>query len=114
MNWRRGLFRFWLAVSVLWLVAVGTHAYENEWLLPREQHACADERAANPSMGNPFDCYDKGPNSPVRLKIRVEAASPESTIVRYSAWAILPPLGALVLAAVVRWSVAGFRDLLGD
>jgi len=58
MNWRRGFFRIWIVLSLIWIVAVAGVAYQNEWL-PREriaeQNACAEKRTANPSLGNPFD-----------------------------------------------------------
>src|SRR6267154_596144 len=61
MNWRRGFLRLWIVASACWLMLVGAVAYQKVGLSRQaatEQAACADARRVNPTLGNPFDCFD--------------------------------------------------------
>jgi hypothetical protein len=63
MNWRRGFVRVWLVGSVAWIGFAAWTFYEMVWV-PRQAAAaankCANARTANPSLGNPFDCFPPG------------------------------------------------------
>jgi hypothetical protein len=39
MNWRRGLLRLWLALSVCWIAGVGVYAWKQEPGLSSSQFA---------------------------------------------------------------------------
>jgi hypothetical protein len=115
MNWRRGLLRLWLVTSLGWIVLVG-HLAHTGWWLPRQtafdQTACADARHANPSLGNPFDCFDPpSPSAPSGTLqfVRIDSPPPMSALVKYAALALLPILAALALGAIIAWIIAGFR-----
>lgn len=63
MNWRRGFLRTWIAVSVAWFLVVALAFYEHTAASRRSAAAateCAKARVANPSLGNPFDCFPGG------------------------------------------------------
>jgi hypothetical protein len=69
MNWKSGLFRFWLVASACWIAIVAWVAYV-DIVVPRLQYsacmmarqdACVSARTAHRELGNPFDCFDKPP-----------------------------------------------------
>lgn len=98
--------RLWLITSMLWITWVGWIAYEGA-VVPRlvaaNQNACLEARKANPSLGNPFDCFDGGGMS-------FADVVPWSTdIISYGALAFTPVLVLLLIGLVIRWIVAGFR-----
>ena len=123
MNWRRGLLRVWLVLSVLWLCGTACHLII-EWStappLPNpqggiarypwqmnwteaDQKSCADARTKNPSLGNIFDCFDNPYNvvpepSPVAHALKVLLIA-----------GVLPPLALLILGLAGRWIFVGFR-----
>ena len=63
MNWKLGFFRIWIVASICWVSFVGWLFY-NATVVSRRitatQQACVDDRRADPSLGNVFDCFDKG------------------------------------------------------
>ena len=104
MNWRRGLFRLWLIVSVCWVILVIATAY-TKWWPDWRQHAdvmaCAEQRKADRSLGNVFDCFDGEP--------RQLPNSPREALVRYGLLALVPVSTAFVMGLAGLWVVAGFR-----
>ena len=101
MNWARGFFRLWLAISLIWIITV--FAYEHV-VVPAKiaaQRACADARKGDASLGNPNDCFDKGH---VRFDdlISVDA-------IPYLGWALVPPFVILALGLILGWIFSGFR-----
>ena len=65
------------------------------------QRACADARKGDASLGNPYDCFDKGH---VRFDdlISVDA-------IPYLGWALVPPFVILALGLILGWIISGFR-----
>jgi hypothetical protein len=105
MNWRRGLLRLWLALSLCWIAGVGVFAWEhNAWMKSRTA-ACFEAKRAQGV--NPWDCFDR--DEQVRLSIEpvgladIAAAAKEYTVV-----ALLPPLVTLVLGLLGAWVISGF------
>ena len=100
MNWRRGLIRLWLAVSVSWTLGVAWFGYQ-QWhfnrQIIRDEGLCADARRSNPSLGNPFECFST---------IQSEA----SIILEYSAMALGPAIGLLIEGITAKWVIAGCRN----
>ncbi len=86
MNWRRGLFRFWLVVSLLWIVWVV--------LFDSASATCFQVRKAL-DLGNPFDCFD-----------------PRTILYGFNTWTILvllgPVFGSFLVGLIVAWVVRGF------
>ena len=101
MNWARGFFRLWLAISLIWIITV--FAYEHV-VVPAKiaaQRACADARKGDASLGNPYDCFDKGH---VRFDDLISV-----DVVPYLGWALLPPFVILALGLILGWIISGFR-----
>ena len=61
MNWKSGLFRLWIALSVCWIALVIRHGYVKIFVPRQEavlQQACFHARSLDRKLGNPFDCFD--------------------------------------------------------
>lgn len=105
MNWKLGFFRIWIVASICWVSFVGWLFY-NATVVSRRitatQQACVDDRRADPSLGNVFDCFDKG----IRFD---DLTTFGSVVTKYLALAVGPMFGALVLWFVAAWIVAGFN-----
>jgi len=105
MNWRRGLFRLWLVVSLLWVGSVTWVIYDHE----RDRayrdaldKACMEDKKLQGA--SPFDCFD----SPAAMFANL----PRTTswlLKHYATWALLPPLVTLALGIAGRWILVGFR-----
>ena len=98
MLWRRGLFRLWVVISVLWLIVAGAFA-TMDWRnhqMPIEPQYCKEieppERVAN--------CEKS------QAEGRVEVASRRQITV---AVVFAPPLVTLVLGLALWWVEIGFR-----
>jgi hypothetical protein len=106
MNWRRGLFRLWLVLSLCWIVAVSVYAWKQEpWMLSLRVPACFEAKRA--AGANPFNCFDVAEG--VRLReASVRLADIAAAAKEYAVYAFLPPLIALVLGLSGAWMVSGF------
>jgi hypothetical protein len=51
VSWRRGFFRLWLVVSLLWVSFLAWIGYQRF-----VQLSCFDARKAAPSLGNLYEC----------------------------------------------------------
>jgi hypothetical protein len=107
MNWRRGLFRLWLAASVLWVFFQGWGLYEDEFV-PRQSAAsvakCLQDRKENPTLGNPFDCFDNARGNPFADLIPLGPAMVRKTIL-----IVAPPIALFLLGYSLLWIGRGFR-----
>jgi len=107
MNWRRGLFRFWLVVSLIWIGLVGWYTYETD-IAQRQWAAkaaeCAQHRSKNSGLGNPFDCYDGNVRGMFADLIPLE-----QILMRGAVVAVGPPLAVLFAGLIGGWVLAGFR-----
>jgi hypothetical protein len=103
MNWRRGLLRLWLVLSLCWIVALGVFAWEQAPWKAFRMAACEE------AGGNPIDCYDAErarPEAPVGLSDI--AAVGKRWGKELAVFALLPPLITLVLGLLGVWVVSGF------
>jgi hypothetical protein len=110
MNLRRGLLRFWVVLSLAWIIAVGVHGY----LQLGEPGLWGTYQVAKALVGsNPFD--KRWPATATQEEKREEMLEKvqwlEARIeVRpHLAWAFGPPLAVLIIGAALGWAVAGFR-----
>ena len=101
MNWRRGLFRLWIAASILWVGAVGWSVYDRVERA-RAESSCATQRIANPALGNTSDCFSGD--------LTFDHLIPLSGLLsEYALIALGPVVGALVLGMAGIWVVTGFK-----
>jgi hypothetical protein len=109
MNWRRGLFRLWIAGSFLWIAILSALAYVN-W--PAEvMHTIPDF----PSKEEIDACQAKQPD-PKHFELEclkptsghIETSADYSTIKNYGIAAIAVPLAFLAFGFGTKWVVAGF------
>jgi hypothetical protein len=105
MNWRRGLLRLWLVLSLGWIVSFGVYLWnDNAWISSRTT-ACFEARRAEGA--SPYSCLD--PNEFLRrARAPVELADVFAAAKEYAVYAFLPPLIALVLGLLGAWVVSGF------
>jgi len=99
MNWKRGLFRLWLLAATLWVVLPVWLFYETlerRNLAAKGLDACFAARKANPSVGNPFNCFDD-----------LVPIGPQ--IAQYVAMALGPPITVFLLGYSLLWVLKGFR-----
>ena len=85
MNWRRGMFRLWLVLSAIWIVATV--------LLNGPIKACFEVRRAL-GRGNPFDCF-------------VEEAISGLTI-ETMLLALGPVIMTFIIGLILAWIIKGF------
>ena len=84
---------------------VGAVAYQKVGLSRQaatEQAACADARRVNPTLGNPFDCFDS------RLDPFADLIPQGPMLARYAVLAIVPVIGTFVLGIAGAWVISGF------
>ena len=97
MNWRRGLFRLWLVLSLCWIVLVGVHNWND--LSSREMTSdltkWSNEALEKASRGEALSVSDYPPDWPRRLAA--------------GGYIIGPPFAALLLGYVLIWVGRGFR-----
>jgi hypothetical protein len=104
LRWRLGLFRLWLAASVLWVGLATWTTYERVIDPPNRadlEEACFNARQADPALGNPWSCLIDGHHPAL--------ASFSSYAWDYAALAFLPVLFVLAAGVVGVWVAAGFR-----
>ncbi len=89
INWRRGLFRLWIAASFVWLVIAGAFLQED---IRREVSVLMTTELQPPPafLGAPWEKYE--------------------LIVFASGVLLLPPLFAFALGWAGLWIVKGFRS----
>ena len=92
MDWRRGLFRLWLVLSLCWIAGVGVYAWNREPGLSFLQFGY--EIASSPEKQNEREIVGG---------LNAELAK------RYVAYVLLPPLITLALGLVGAWVVTAFE-----
>jgi hypothetical protein len=108
MNWRSGLWRLWLVLSLLWIVCVGVFAWENDTLKFARMEACGEVRRARG-----IDTFICGLNENLDEQIRLLSVGiadiATTTIMKeLVAYALIPPLIMLAVGLLGVWVVSGF------
>jgi hypothetical protein len=107
MNWRRGLFRLWLVLSLFWVGIVAYDTYDIV-LVPRQMAAdaqvCVEARNKNKGLGNPADCVSNLPGG-----MFADLMPLEPILIQRALAATLPPLVLLLIGVVLGWVASGFR-----
>src|SRR5262245_35159250 len=91
MNWRRRLFRLWLALSLCWIAGVGVYAWKHE---PGISSQFGYEIASSPEKQNEKEIVGN---------LNAELAK------RYGAYVLLPPLMTLALGLLGAWVVSSIE-----
>jgi hypothetical protein len=117
LNYRHGLFRLWVILTVLWVAGV---AFVSGPDVYREFHlAAAMQAAENRRLEDLSDeellAIVRGqaeaqaiPAKPIQ-GTPVRTLSPWGSLGRTRAVALLPPLALLALGAALGWAFSGFR-----
>jgi hypothetical protein len=92
MNWRKGLLRLWLVLSLCWIAGVGVYAWKQEPGISSSQFAY--ETASSPERHNEKE---------------IEGSLNAELVKRYAAYVLLPPLSTLALGLLGAWVVSGFE-----
>jgi hypothetical protein len=99
MNWRRGLLRLWLVLSLCWIVLVGVFVWQADILRITRIEAC-DE--AESEWLKRIECADRLHEAPVG-PADIAALGKKTALL-----ALLPPSIALMLGLLGVWVVSGF------
>ena len=92
MNWRKGLLRLWLVLSLCWIAGVGVYAWKHEPGISPSQFGY--EIASSPEKQNEKEIVGN---------LNAELAK------RYGAYVLLPPLMTLALGLLGAWVVSSFE-----
>jgi hypothetical protein len=92
MNWRKGLLRLWLVLSLCWIAGVGVYAWKHEPGISSLQFGY--EIASSPEKQNEKEIVGS---------LNAELAK------RYAAYVLLPPLITLALGLLGAWVVSSFE-----
>jgi hypothetical protein len=92
MNWRKGLLRLWLVLSLCWIAGVGVYAWKHEPGISSSQFGY--EIASSP---------EKQSEKEIVGSLNTELAK------RYVAYVLLPPLITLALGLLGAWVVSSFE-----
>ena len=90
MNWRKGLLRLWLVLSLCWIAGVGVYAWKHEPGISQFGY----EIASSPEKQNEKEIVGN---------LNAELAK------RYGAYVLLPPLMTLALGLLGAWVVSSFE-----
>jgi hypothetical protein len=109
MNWSRGLFRFWVMLSVLWIVAVViTVALSNktliEWIYQRQNTEAVVNCVRVAQAGGSTGEFCKSAFSTGGVPVLTDEAY------RYGVAALGVPIVVLLLGFGGRWVLTGFRE----
>jgi hypothetical protein len=118
MNFRRGLFRLWVILTVLWVAGItflsGPGVFGEFRQAAAEQaertrvlQAMSDEELMALLAQSQAEAQ-ANPAKPVQ-GTSVRALNPWGSLGRTGAVALLPPLALLALGAALGWAVSGFR-----
>jgi hypothetical protein len=105
MNWRRGLLRLWLVLSLGWIVSIGV-AWETGLPLLPSQDEALDDAALDACLEAK---QTEGVQREPALLHCVRAITLPTAVREYGALALLPPLAVLVLGFLGVWVVSCFE-----
>ncbi len=107
MNWRRGLLRTWLVISICWSGAVGGHGiykwYNDPW------RVVSVEQTSHTECDNLNGLFAKAVCEE-QMKAALPEAPPASALWVVFFLSVGPPAALLLLGAVLFWIGQGFRE----
>jgi hypothetical protein len=111
MNWRRGLLRLWLVLSLGWIVSIGVAWETGLPLLPSQDEALDDAALDACLEAKQIEGVQREP-ALLQCVRAITPPSPRMTfpaaVREYGALALLPPLAVLVLGFLGVWVVSCF------
>jgi hypothetical protein len=108
MNWRRGLLRLWLALSLLWIGAVGIFASESgTWMFARME-ACAKAKRAQDADAFVCGLREHLDEQFELLSIGMADIATTTIFKDIVVWALIPPLVVFGVGLLGVWVVSGF------
>ena len=122
IDWRRGFFRLWLIIVVVWFVVIGAlpsvffGAETGERLhLVTHWSQTAEARQELQSLQTIQDLQELKDRKGYSNFFAMEAAKPmshqlSSLIGEMAPMALLPPIGLLALLFALAWALEGFRS----
>lgn len=111
MNYRRGLFRLWVILTVLWIAGVAFVSgpavhHEFRWAAASQatlQGMSDEELMVALARAQEAERRGERPGEPA------PTPNPWGSLGRTGAVALLPPLALLALGAALGWAFSGFR-----
>jgi hypothetical protein len=98
MNWRRGLLRLWLVLSLCWIAGVGLYAWKQErWILSSSREFVFEDA--------PGAARDQQNESADKIINRLDA----ETAKQYALLLLVPPLATLAFGLLSAWVVTSFE-----
>jgi hypothetical protein len=98
MNWRRGLLRLWLVLSLCWIAGVGLYSWRQEsWILSSSREFVFED--------GPDTARDQQSESLEKIINSLNA----ETAKQYVLLLLVPPLATLVLGLLSAWVVSSFE-----
>lgn len=104
MNWRTGLFRLWMALTVCWVAALTVVAY-NGVTLPNERlaiHQAAVAKCTETTKPNSWECFD----TPATLR---DWPDSEMSYSPYLLCGVVFPAIIFAVGYLGLWTASGFR-----
>jgi hypothetical protein len=98
MNWRRGLLRLWLVLSLCWIAGVGLYAWKQEsWTLSSSREFVFED--------DPDTARDQESESLEKIINSLNA----ETAKQYALLLLVPPLATLAFGLLSAWIVSSFE-----
>lgn len=132
MNFRRGLFRFWILLSALWVVTCTTvAALDSHWFDRNSVYEIAGPNGGKYEVEAPATASTEAVVAYVKQTVDLDKPRPECTKEKWGPWcdyplrlkmprtddytklmavAALPPIALLLLGASLYWVFAGFKQ----
>jgi hypothetical protein len=97
MNWRRGSFRAWLLLAVIWCGLIAVYAWSDFNTTNMQMTMATNEPGCDDPKFIPLSC-----------ERQIDVAT-HGSLWAYVIWAMTPPLILLIFGAALGWAVSGFR-----
>jgi hypothetical protein len=112
MRIARGLFRFWVVASILWIALVAGMTWQawpvDDWTIPKPPFDPDAYLAGKPQF-DPSKPFSDGKQTYANSKAYVEAEQRDA-LMKGAAISVAPPVAILILGMSLIWVVRGFRS----
>jgi hypothetical protein len=108
MNWRRGLLRLWLVLSLFGIVAVGLFAWHVDALKFARMEACTEAKRAQGADAFICGLSDEVDEQNRLMSVGIADIATTTWIKELVAYALIPPLVIFGGGLLAAWVVSGF------